>query len=258
MSAAVQKQFGLVLGRVARNDELERYINHTLESIKAAGNTEGLRQMLVSVLLESEFLYRMEFGVGESDTHGRRKLQSHAAAQTIAYALGDRGPDVVLRKAAEEGRLSSQEDYRREVARLLADDSILAGPVDPGLSGKNMRTHESTHPKLVRFFASFLAIPTPSRSLRIFLEVMVSGRIHLEGLRVRPASWSKKLIVSWTGFLPKINMSLRTFSPQKTSLFITTKIMTLVLGLSKSGPRSMSILRTKIGRVIQSRSLKII
>ena len=168
LSAAVQKQFALVLGRVARNDELDRYINHTLESIKAAGNTEGLRQMLVSVLLESEFLYRMEFGVGEPDTHGRRKLQSHAAAQTIAYALGDRGPDDVLRKAAEEGRLSSQEDYRREVARLLADESILAGPVDPGLSGKNMRTHESTHPKLVRFFREFFGYPN---ALKIFKDI---------------------------------------------------------------------------------------
>ena len=81
--------------------------------------------MLVSVLLESEFLYRLEFGDGETDEYGRSKLAPAEAAQAIAYALGDRGPDAKLQQAADEGRLSTKDDYEREVRRLLADEFMV-------------------------------------------------------------------------------------------------------------------------------------
>ena len=46
--------------------------------------------MLVSVLLESEFLYRTEFGAGDSkDEHGM-KLSGREASYAIAYAYPDR------------------------------------------------------------------------------------------------------------------------------------------------------------------------
>ncbi len=159
MIAAIQVQFGLVLGREADAEEIQKYLELTRSSIALAGNTEGLRQMLVSVLLESEFLYRLEFGAGVVDEHGRKKLSPHEAARAISYALGDRGPDAELLKAAAESRLNDSNDYRREVERLLADDSYYSGPVDKGISGKNMRSHETTHPKLVRFFREFFGYP---------------------------------------------------------------------------------------------------
>ena len=161
--AAIQAQFDCVLRRPATADEIERYLPLLRESIRLAGNAEGLRQMLVAVLLESEFVYRYEFGVGEPDAWGRRRTTPATAAQAIAYALGDRGPDEQLRDAAAEGRLETQADFRREVTRLLNDSSTLSGPVDPGLSGKNMRTHVSTHPKLVRFFREFFGYPNATK-----------------------------------------------------------------------------------------------
>mgnify|MGYP003634430252 CR=1 FL=1 len=157
--AAIQTQFGLVTGRPATSGEIERYLEFTHSSIDVAGNTEGLRQMLVSVLLESEFLYRLEFGAGEIDANGRKMLSPHEGARAISYALGDQGPDTDLLQAAAEGRLTTREDYRREVQRLLADETYYAGPVDPGISGKNMKSHETSHPKLVRFFREFFGYP---------------------------------------------------------------------------------------------------
>ncbi len=77
--------------------------------------------MLVSVLLESEFLYRLEFGSGAADKYGRKKLSPREASYAIAYALSDRGPDETLAKAAQQGKLVSKEDYQREVQRLLND-----------------------------------------------------------------------------------------------------------------------------------------
>lgn len=163
IDAAIRTQFERVLGREPEERELRKYRELTRDSIALAGNAEGLRQMLLSVLLESEFLYRIEFGAGEADEWGRRPLAPHEAARAISYALGDRGPDEALREAAEEGRLVTREDYRREVERLLADETYYAGPVDKGVSGKNMRSHETSHPRLVRFFREFFGYTGASR-----------------------------------------------------------------------------------------------
>ena len=168
MSAAIQRQFELVLRREATDREMEKYLSLLRSSIEVGGNIAGLQQMLTAVLLESEFLYRMEFGDGQPDENGRQKLTSREAANAIAYALGDRGPDDALRQAADNGRLSSKEDFWREVSRLLEDDQWFAGPVDPSLNGKNMRTHQSTHPKQVRFFREFFGYPN---AIKIFKDV---------------------------------------------------------------------------------------
>ncbi|MFK7767934.1 MAG: DUF1588 domain-containing protein [Mariniblastus sp.] len=163
MLAAIRSQFECVLRRNASKSELKRYSKLLRSTIKLGGNVEGLRQMLVGVLLESEFLYRQEFGAGKPDKFGRKLLSPAEAAFAIAYALGDRGPDEQLQQAAILGRLETKEDYRREVERLLADRVSLSGPVDSTLTGKNMRTHESTHPKLVRFFREFFGYPNATK-----------------------------------------------------------------------------------------------
>lgn len=156
---AIHAQFDCVLQRQATDEELNRYVRLLRSTIELGGNSEGLRQMLVSVLLESEFLYRYEFGEGATDSQGRKKLSPREAARAISYALSDLGPDAALQAASEEGRLTTSEDYAREVQRLLADDASFKGPVDPGLSGKNMQSHVTTHPKLVRFFREFFGYP---------------------------------------------------------------------------------------------------
>ena len=168
MISAIEYQFDCVLQRKATSREVEKYLSLLRSSIELGGNIAGLQQMLTTVLLESEFLYRMEFGDGPIDEYGRKKLAPREAARAIAYALGDRGPDEVLRQAAENGKLVTKEDFRREVTRLLANETWFAGPVDPSLNGKNMRSHESTNPKQVRFFREFFGYPN---AIKIFKDV---------------------------------------------------------------------------------------
>ena len=168
MMAAVEKQFDCVLMRKPTKEELAKYADLLRSSIQLAGNAEGVRQMLFAVLLESDFLYRLELGGGEPDEFGRRKLTPHEGSLAIAYALGDRSPDPKLSKAAKEGRLESKEDYRREVERLLADQNYYKGPVDHKISGKNMRSHETSHPKIVRFFREFFGYP---KAAKIFKDI---------------------------------------------------------------------------------------
>ncbi len=163
MIAAIKMQFECVLRRKPTAEEQQRYSVLLGSSIQLGGNAVGLRQMCMGVLLESEFLYRQEMGAGEADEFGRILLSPNESAHAIAYALGDRGPDSQLQQAADSGRLVSQEDYRREVERLLNDPSSLSGPVDPTLSGKNMQSHISSHPKLVRFFREFFGYPNATK-----------------------------------------------------------------------------------------------
>ena len=163
IAEAVQAQFGSVLRRAPSDAELAKYARLTREAVAVGGNAEGLRQMLLSVLLESEFLYRLEFGEGPADRSGRKMLAPREGAYALSYALGDRGPDAKLLQAAEHGRLKTAEDYRREVLRLLDDKTYYMGEIDPGLTGKNMRAHVTSHPRIVRFFRDFFGYPMATR-----------------------------------------------------------------------------------------------
>jgi len=172
LRAAVQTQFDCVLRRKASEQELAQYLELTRNAIQTAGNAEGLRQMLKAVLLESEFVYRLEFGAGKQDESGRMPMSPREAAFAISYALGDRGPDPQLLKASEEGRLTTKADYEREVLRLLADSSYYRGQVDPSLSGMHIQSHPATHPRLVRFFREFFGYPGATK---VFKDIPRSG-----------------------------------------------------------------------------------
>ncbi len=51
---AIRKQFSLVLRREPGAKEMSDYLELVRDSIKLAGNAKGLRQMLSTVILESE------------------------------------------------------------------------------------------------------------------------------------------------------------------------------------------------------------
>lgn len=172
MAAAIQAQFDCVLQRPASKRELERYLGLLATTIEVGGNVEGLRQMLVSVLLESEFLYRLEFGLGEPDDYGRKKLSAREASYAIAYALSDRGPDETLREAARTGNLVSRDDYRREVMRILSDKKSFFAEVSPTVSSGYVKPHKVAHPKIVRFFREFFGYPN---SMKLFKDMARSG-----------------------------------------------------------------------------------
>lgn len=175
MIAAIHAQFDCVLQRNATEEELNQYLPLLQSSMKLGGNVEGLRQMLVSVLLKSEFLYRLEFGAGEPDEFGRQNLSPREAAYAIAYAIDDRVPDDQLMKAASEGRLFTKQDYRREVERLLDDRKTFYGEGDSSLNGIHIRSYSVTHPKINRFFREFFGYPN---SIKLFKDVARSGGFY--------------------------------------------------------------------------------
>jgi len=173
LEAAIRKQFQLVLRRDPDSGELTKYLDLARSSIALGGNTEGLRQVLVAVLLESEFLYRLEFGEGAPDSHGRKMLSPREGAYAISYALGDRGPDARLFEAAASGKLESKEDYEREVTRLLEDENYYAGRVDPDIAG--VKTWTTPHPRMNRFFRDFFGYPM---AVKVFKDTERSGGVY--------------------------------------------------------------------------------
>lgn len=168
MKAAIGRQFQCVLRRSPSDTEMVKYLELTREAIEAAGNSEGLRQMLIVVLLESEFLYRLEFGAGNPDQHGRKMLAPREAAYAIAYAMGDNAPDQLLAEAAEQGRLATREDFKREVTRLLEDPNLFRGSVDESMTTGKVTSHVVSHPKMIRFFREFFGY---SNAPKVFKDV---------------------------------------------------------------------------------------
>jgi Protein of unknown function (DUF1588)/Protein of unknown function (DUF1592)/Protein of unknown function (DUF1585)/Planctomycete cytochrome C len=163
MTDAIREQYVRVLRREPASAELAKYLELTRSFIEIGGNTEGLRQMLTAVLLDSEFLYRLEFGDGAVDSHGRKMLSPREATYAISYALGDRGPDAKLLEAAAGGKLRSREDYHREVTRLLADNDYYRGSVDPAFTTGKVLSHITSHPKINRFFREFFGYPNATK-----------------------------------------------------------------------------------------------
>ncbi|MFM2221237.1 MAG: hypothetical protein RLZZ553_985 [Verrucomicrobiota bacterium] len=159
LRAAIARQFDLVLRRMPTEIEASKYLGLTREAVNLAGNSEGVRQMLKAILLESEFLYRQEWGAGKPDQHGRKILSPREAAYAISYAMGDLGPDAALLAAAAEGRLKTREDFHREVTRLLNDKTYYFGSIDPASNTGKVISQTTSHPRIIRFFRDFFGYP---------------------------------------------------------------------------------------------------
>ena len=61
---------------------------------------------------------------GEADKFGRVMLQDWELGLAINHAFSYIKPDEILREAIVSGRIRSRDDVRREVERILQDDSI--------------------------------------------------------------------------------------------------------------------------------------
>jgi hypothetical protein len=131
---AINHQFKGALQRSAKPEELSKYLKFTRALMKKGGNSAGLRKMMTAVLMESDFIYRSEYGEGKNKV--RKMLKPREASYAIAYALTDRIPDEKLVAAVKAGKLKTKEDYRREVLRILEDKKM-------------------AKPRLLRFFQDY-------------------------------------------------------------------------------------------------------
>lgn len=154
LSKLAQQLVALILEREPTTEEAENYTSIAKQYAAGLSRRALIKKMIQTVMLNSDFVYRSEVGVGEPDEHGRRMLSPYYASYAIAYALTDSSPDKELAKAAAEGRLNTRADYEREVRRMLArrDQYYI---IDESVDTKDVPNFTNMPIRELRFFRDF-------------------------------------------------------------------------------------------------------
>ena len=180
-----------ILERPPTVTEAVEYLELSRSYVTKLGKLKAIQKLIQTFILSSEFSYRQEFGTGVADKDGRRMLSPRDASYAIAYALTDQSPDEELVKAAESGKLSTREDYKREVERILNQrDTIYL--IDPILADKNY-SDNSTNASIrkLRFFREFFGYPA---ALGVFKDEKRFGLDRLEDATSRLISETDRLV----------------------------------------------------------------
>jgi hypothetical protein len=153
LEAPIAATFRRVVSRMPTQAELDRYVTFLKANIAETGDPSGsLRTTLKAIYMSPETIYRMEWGLGPEDEHGRRVLSSNELAYALSYALFDSGPSgegrskaALIATAEGDGKLSTKEDVAAVVQAILADESY--SPI--GGQSRN------AVPRIMRFFEEF-------------------------------------------------------------------------------------------------------
>jgi hypothetical protein len=123
--AAVDHLFEALTFRPPSIDESITYQKIVKDSIAKVGEKDGIFMGLSAIFLDPDALFRPELAKnGKPDKHGRVMLQDWELGLAVNHALCYLKPDETLRQAITDGRMRTREDVKREVTRILRDDSI--------------------------------------------------------------------------------------------------------------------------------------
>ena len=128
LTELVRREHMRVIGRYPAKEEQDKYLSFLKQNIETGGRLDGFKTTIKAMFLSPESIYRMEFGFGEVDEHGRRHLSADELAHAVAYALTDQGPDRnrYIQEAIQKGQLKTREDVARLVGQLL-DEQLTTG-----------------------------------------------------------------------------------------------------------------------------------
>lgn len=125
LQAAVDYLFEALTFRPPTPKESGDYLKIVTDSIAKVGKQDGVIMGLSSIFLDRDALFRPELvESGKPDKYGRVMLQDWELGLAVNHALRYIKPDEKLRQAIVSGRMRTREDVKREVRRMLDDDSI--------------------------------------------------------------------------------------------------------------------------------------
>ena len=125
LRSAVEYLFEALTCRPPTEAESQQYVAILAEAIEDLGKEDGVILGLTPIFLGRDALFRTELAqYGTPDAHGRVMLQDQELALAVNAAFSYIPPDETLKQAVRQGRMKTREDVGREVARILADDSI--------------------------------------------------------------------------------------------------------------------------------------
>ena len=165
MTQLIVELYARIFERQPTDGEITKNVEQFQLYSGKLGRQKAIGKLVESMVLSTEFAYRNEFGQGVPDKHGRRMMSPRDASYALAYALTDASPDEELVKAVEEGRLSSREDYEREVRRMLQrrDQWCI---VDENVQAANLNASVTNQPiRKLRFFREFFGYP---KAMKVF------------------------------------------------------------------------------------------
>ena len=137
LRAAVDFLFEALTFRPPTTEESREYLQIVTDAIEKVGKENGVFMGLSAIFLDRDALFRPELAAtGTPDSDGRTRLQDWELGLAVNHALRYIQPDELLRAAVLDGRMRTREDVKREVGRVLADDSI-------------------RKPRILRFFRDF-------------------------------------------------------------------------------------------------------
>ena len=125
LRAAVVYLFEALTFRPPTEGETEQYLAIAKQSVKKLGKKDGVVLGLSAIFLDRDALFRTELAEsGKADRHGRVMLKDWELGLALNHALCYIKPDKQLRKAIVNGRMRTKADVKREVERMLADETI--------------------------------------------------------------------------------------------------------------------------------------
>ena len=125
LRAAVDYLFESLTFRPPTKEESDKYLKIVTDATAKLGNEDGVFMGLSSIFLDRDSLFRPELAkAGTPDEHGRVMLQDWELGLAVNHALSYIKPDEQLRKSIADGRMKTREDVKREITRMLEDDSI--------------------------------------------------------------------------------------------------------------------------------------
>ena len=125
LQAAVNYLFEALTFRPPSPTESDAYLAIVKQSIEKLGKEDGAVLGLSAIFLDRDALFRPELVEnGQPDEYGRVMLQDWELGLAVNHALRYIKPDDELRQAIVAGRMRTREDVKREVERMLNDDSI--------------------------------------------------------------------------------------------------------------------------------------
>ena len=125
LRAAVDHLFEALTFRPPSEKESDDYLAIVKQSIEKLGKKDGAVLGLSSIFLDRDALFRPELAeTGKPDRHERVMVQDWELGLAVNHTLRFIQPDEELRKSIVEGRMRTRDDVKREVERMLADESI--------------------------------------------------------------------------------------------------------------------------------------
>jgi len=117
--------FEMLTFRPPAKEEVDSYYNITKDTMAKLGQNDGLLMGLSAIFLDRDALFRPELAENQkTDETGRAMLQDWELGLAVNHALSYVQPDKALRDAITSGKMKTREDVKREVTRMLDNDSF--------------------------------------------------------------------------------------------------------------------------------------